>query len=53
MHEIYADDPRIIVGGAFDAEARVEEAQRELGNVKEKIGSIEGKLRKAIDELKK
>src|ERR1700722_1551405 len=25
MHVIYADDPRIIVGGAFDAEARVEE----------------------------
>ena len=53
IHEIYADDPRIIVGGAFDAEARVEEAQRELGEVKEKIGSIEGKLMKAIDELKK
>jgi hypothetical protein len=52
-HEIYADDPKIIVGGTFDARAKVEEAERELGEVKEKIGSIESILLKAIDELNK
>jgi len=49
--EIYADDPKIIVGGTFDAKAEVEEAQRELKEVKEKIGSIEGVLSQAIDKL--
>ena len=49
--EIYADDPRIIVGGTFDAKAEIEEARRELREVKEKITSIDGVLSQAIDKL--
>lgn len=47
--EVYADDPKIIVGGTFDAKAEVEEARRELKEVQEKIGSIGGVLTKAIE----
>jgi hypothetical protein len=49
-HEIYADDPKIIVGGAT-AKAEVTEAESELKEVKERIESIEALLSKAIEQL--
>jgi hypothetical protein len=49
--EVYADDPKIIVGGTFDAKAEVEEAESEVREVKEKIESIENLLKKAIEKL--
>jgi hypothetical protein len=49
--EVYADDPKIIVGGTSDARAKVVEAETELREVKEKIGSIENLLRKAVETL--
>ena len=48
--EIYADDPRIIVGGT-GATAEVAQAKRELTEVQEKIGSVEDILKKAIEKL--
>ena len=49
--EVYADDPKIIVGGTFDAKAEIVEAESELREVKEKIGSIENLLRTAVEKL--
>ena len=49
--EVYADDPKIIVGGTYDAKTEVVEAESELREVKEKIGSIENLLRKAVEKL--
>jgi hypothetical protein len=42
-HEIYADDPKIIVGGT----PALQEAEVELSEVKEKIDSIQRLLKKA------
>jgi hypothetical protein len=47
--EVYADDPKIIVGG--DAKADVEKAESELREVREKIGSIENILKNASEKL--
>ena len=49
--EVYADDPKIIVGGSVAAKADVVEAESELREVKEKIGSIENLLKKAEEKL--
>jgi hypothetical protein len=49
--EVYADDPKIIVGGTLDAKKEVVEAESELKEVKEKIESVESLLRKAIEKL--
>jgi len=49
--EAYADDPKIIVGGTFNAKEEVEEAETELREVKEKIESIENMLKEAAKKL--
>ncbi len=49
-HEIYADDPKIIVGGTFTTEDQVKHAEAELREVKEKIESIDAILRNAIQK---
>jgi hypothetical protein len=49
--EVYADDPKIIVGGTLDAKAEIVAAESELREVKEKIGSVENLLRKAVETL--
>jgi hypothetical protein len=51
--EVYADDPKIIVGGSLDAMEEFKEAESELREVREKIGSIEGILKDAIEKSKK
>ncbi len=48
--EVYSDDPKIIVGGAF-VKAEIIEAESELQAVKEKIESIDALLNKAIEQL--
>ncbi len=48
--EVYADDPKIIVGGT--AAEEVEKARTELSEVKEEIESIESMLKEAIQKLK-
>jgi hypothetical protein len=45
-HEIYADDPKIIVGGT----PALQQAEVELSEVKEKIDSIQRLLKKASKE---
>jgi hypothetical protein len=50
--EAYADDPKIIVGGAANATEEVEKAETELSEVREKIESIESMLKEAIEKLK-
>ena len=51
VSEVYADDPKIIVGGALIAKTEVEEAERALREVKERIGAIENTLKDAIKRL--
>jgi hypothetical protein len=45
-HEIYADDPKIIVGGSTP----LQQAEVELGEVKEKIDSIQRLLKKSTEK---
>jgi hypothetical protein len=49
--EVYADDPKIIVGGPVTAKAKVEEAVSELREVRGQVESIEDLLRKTIPQL--